>query len=299
VLVSGFGQWLPSHIAMRFREIQGLDHTESLENLIENGHLVTAKSYDEFLEIFGMVEMIIKCQDLLVDRGGMARFFIAAGQALYTSRQGAECSVEYGQEFPVSISTQAEFETITSGDSGMYVYCGVRRRDHGAQHDSSRAVPEGDPEFLGDNYASNGHIHTCPQNVRSLVERETQTDDTCVPMEVHSHKPLSDDHQQHHGDSTIHQHHSHITRTDIHSYMECEVQTDLDIGGAAHIIRSIDPVFKLYLLVRVDIQHISPVMDVVSMELELRPEVVLNPDDSFNLTCTVGNPMQDLLFAIF
>ncbi|KAG2057312.1 hypothetical protein BDR06DRAFT_1005324 [Suillus hirtellus] len=75
VLIGGFGRWLPSHIVMQFREIQGLDYSEPLESLVANGLLVTAKSQDEFLEIFAMGEMMATCQDLSVDH---------------------ECVVEYG-----------------------------------------------------------------------------------------------------------------------------------------------------------------------------------------------------------
>ncbi|KAG2090478.1 uncharacterized protein F5147DRAFT_780286 [Suillus discolor] len=156
VLVGGFGKWLPSHIAMQLREIQGLNHTESWENLMENGLLIMARSYDESLEIFGMVEMMIKCQDLWVDRGGMAWFFTTAGQALYTSRHGAECTVEYGQEFPFSIATQEQFETLTSVKSGLYVYCGVARHNKGVHHNSVDAQSQNNPELEQDTHTHNG-----------------------------------------------------------------------------------------------------------------------------------------------
>lgn len=97
IIVGGFGKWLPSHVAMRFREIQGLDHDDPLDNLVANGLLVTAKSSEEYLEIFGMAEMMATCQELSADRGAMSRFFTAAGRALYVSRTGKECVVEYGQ----------------------------------------------------------------------------------------------------------------------------------------------------------------------------------------------------------
>ncbi|KAG2108242.1 uncharacterized protein F5147DRAFT_773823 [Suillus discolor] len=85
ILVGGFGRWLPSHIAMHFREIQAIDYNELLENLVANGLLVTAQNTEEFLEIFAMAEMMVICQQLSVDRGSMARFFTAAGRALYAS----------------------------------------------------------------------------------------------------------------------------------------------------------------------------------------------------------------------
>ncbi|KAG1844919.1 hypothetical protein C8R48DRAFT_780143 [Suillus tomentosus] len=97
IIVGGFGKWLPSHVAMRFREIQGLDDNDPLDNLVANGLLVTAKSSEEYLEIFGMAEMMATCQELSADRGAMSRFFTAAGRALYVSRTGKECVVEYGQ----------------------------------------------------------------------------------------------------------------------------------------------------------------------------------------------------------
>ncbi|KAG1784506.1 uncharacterized protein HD556DRAFT_1451705 [Suillus plorans] len=98
VLIGGFGKWLPSHVAMRFREIQGLDHDDPLDKLVDSGLLVTARNVDEYLEIFGMVEMMATCKELLVDRAAMAQFFITAGRALYKSHSGKECVVEYGND---------------------------------------------------------------------------------------------------------------------------------------------------------------------------------------------------------
>ncbi|KAG1789582.1 uncharacterized protein HD556DRAFT_1311176 [Suillus plorans] len=100
IIVGGFGKWLPSHVAMRFREIQGLDHNDPLDNLVANGLLLTAKHLEEYLEIFGMAEMMATCQELSADRGAMSRFFTAAGRAIYISRTGKECVVEYGQTVP-------------------------------------------------------------------------------------------------------------------------------------------------------------------------------------------------------
>lgn len=115
LLISGFGRWLPSHIAMRLREIQGLDHNESLENFMENGLLITARGPEEFYEIFGMAEMMTKCQDLCIDRGQMAQFFSAIGHHLYITRQGTECKLEYGQNIPLAIEHQPRLDlSITS-----------------------------------------------------------------------------------------------------------------------------------------------------------------------------------------
>jgi len=90
---------------MRFRELQGLDFKDPLDDLVANGLLMTARNEEEFLEIFGMVEMISTCQELLVDRGAMAQFFMVAGKALYTSRQGTRCVVEYGQTLGLQRNT--------------------------------------------------------------------------------------------------------------------------------------------------------------------------------------------------
>ncbi|KAG1758633.1 hypothetical protein EV702DRAFT_1053790, partial [Suillus placidus] len=120
LIIGGFGGWLPSHIAMRLREIQGLDHTESLEAFMENGLLVTARSKEEFFEIFGMVEMMVKCQDLLIDRGQMATFFSAVGQHLYISRQGSECSLEYGQDIGLSIEHQPQLDLSITIPPGVH-----------------------------------------------------------------------------------------------------------------------------------------------------------------------------------
>jgi hypothetical protein len=84
-------------MAMRFREIQGLDHNDPLDNLVSNGLLVTARSTDEYLEIFGMVEMMATCQEIFKDRASVSQFFTAAGRILYTLRKGRTCVVQYGQ----------------------------------------------------------------------------------------------------------------------------------------------------------------------------------------------------------
>ncbi|KAG1718052.1 uncharacterized protein EDB91DRAFT_1090353 [Suillus paluster] len=110
LLIRGFGRWLPSHIAMRMREIQGLDHNDSLENLLENGLLMTARTKEEFFEVFGMVEMMTKCQSISIDRGEMAKFFSGVGHYLYMSRQGSECSLEYGLDIGLSIEHQSHLD---------------------------------------------------------------------------------------------------------------------------------------------------------------------------------------------
>ncbi|KAG1832551.1 hypothetical protein DFJ58DRAFT_736336 [Suillus subalutaceus] len=116
IFIGGFGRLLASHVVMRFREIQGLDYNESLENMIANGLLLTARSTEEFLEIFGMIEMISTCQELRVDRSPMARFFITAGRALYTSGLGKECVVDYDPTFG-SMDPIVKESWVSSGQS--------------------------------------------------------------------------------------------------------------------------------------------------------------------------------------
>ncbi|KAG1736623.1 uncharacterized protein EDB91DRAFT_1083293 [Suillus paluster] len=70
-----------------------------LEDFIANGLLVTARSTDKFLELFGMAEMMNRCQELLVDCGAMARFFTTAGKALYISQKGRDFVVQYDEEY--------------------------------------------------------------------------------------------------------------------------------------------------------------------------------------------------------
>ncbi|KAG2063552.1 hypothetical protein BDR04DRAFT_1163562 [Suillus decipiens] len=96
-LIHSFGVWLISHIAMRFREIQGLHDNDPLDEIFSNGSLLTARNSDEFLEIFGMTEMMNVCDELGVDRSAMTRFFTAVGRTLYESQSGKLCIVEYGQ----------------------------------------------------------------------------------------------------------------------------------------------------------------------------------------------------------
>jgi hypothetical protein len=97
-MVAGLGRWLSSHIAMRFREIQGLAHDDPLDDLVLRGYLISAKNTDEFLELFGMAELLFKCQDLLVCRRKMSQFFMVVGRALYVSREEISCVVEYGRD---------------------------------------------------------------------------------------------------------------------------------------------------------------------------------------------------------
>ncbi|KAG2046008.1 hypothetical protein BDR06DRAFT_977797 [Suillus hirtellus] len=220
ILVGGFGRWLPSHIAMRFREIQGLDHNETLENLVENGLLITARSHEEFCEIFGMVEMMAKCQELSVDRGGMARFFTAVGHGLYTSNQGSKCSVEYGQHFPLSIAYMRSF-----------VECEVQTEDFDVlmkvdAHDNSRGIQ------IHDDYP-----HITLDDGRSFVECEVQREnyDVLMKVDAEDHPPYTG--LRHEVDIQICDH-PHISLENVRSFVECEVQTDLDTQGGLPTIHS-------------------------------------------------------------
>ena len=152
VIIDGFGRWLPSHIAMRFREIQGFNHSDPLDDLISNGLLITARSNEEFLEVFGMAEMMVKCQELLVDRGSMARFFIAVGHALYTTRHDAQCLVEYGHDIAISFGPQEPHKTLS-----------LTLSRHGEPTVMDQTHNPSDPELK--------HKPT-----RSFEEREVQTD---------------------------------------------------------------------------------------------------------------------------
>ncbi|KAG1859402.1 hypothetical protein C8R48DRAFT_673946 [Suillus tomentosus] len=86
-----------THVKLSLVALVGLNDNDPSDNLVANGLLVTAKSSEEYLEIFGMAEMMATCHELSADRGAMSRFFTAAGRALYVSRTGKECVVEYGQ----------------------------------------------------------------------------------------------------------------------------------------------------------------------------------------------------------
>jgi hypothetical protein len=105
-LIDSFGVWLTSHIAMRFREIQGLHDDDPLDNIFSDGSLLTTWNSDEFLEIFGMVEMMNMCDELYVKRSAMTRFFTAVGRTLYQSQSGKLCNVEYGQTLCSSHTTE-------------------------------------------------------------------------------------------------------------------------------------------------------------------------------------------------
>jgi hypothetical protein len=94
---------------MRFREIQGLDYTDSLETLFNDGLLVTASSQDEFLEIYGMTEMISTCRAVLDDRGAMSQFYTNVGRAIYERREGKICKVAYG----LDLAPGEDRETLT------------------------------------------------------------------------------------------------------------------------------------------------------------------------------------------
>ncbi|KAG2029294.1 hypothetical protein BDR03DRAFT_1018594 [Suillus americanus] len=96
-IIVGLGKWLSSHIAMRFREIQGLAHDDPLNDLVLQGYLISATDEEEFLELFGMAELMFRCQDLRVCRGQMARFFRVVGRALYLSREKITCVIDHGR----------------------------------------------------------------------------------------------------------------------------------------------------------------------------------------------------------
>ncbi|KAG1786395.1 uncharacterized protein HD556DRAFT_1449772 [Suillus plorans] len=224
ILIGGFGRWLPSHIAMRFREIQGLDHNETLENLMENGLLITARNQEEFCEIFGMVEMMAKCQELSVDRGGMARFFTAVGRGLYTSHQGSKCSVEYGQHFPSSFAYMRSFVECEVQTEDCDILITVDAHDHS---------PDSGPRYEADIQSCNDHPHISSDDVCSFVECEVQTEDCDVPMKM--------DGPQNEVDIQIHDDHTHLSEEDVRSFVECEVQTDLDTQGESQTIHSNHP----------------------------------------------------------
>lgn len=281
---------------MRFREIQGLDHNESLENLVENGLLITARSYDEFLEIFGMAEMMMKCQDLLVDRGGMARFFTAAGHALHTSRQGKECLVEYGQDFPLPITTQEQFETLTSGESGSYVYCGIRRRDTDVHQIPSYSGPRKCPTLRQNTPTNSGHTHVCSEDMGSFADCEVQTDDVCLFMEVHAPYSLCDASQQDNGDTHMYHNYEHQPPKDVPLYTECEVQTDLDIEYETQMINPVHLASDSNLQSHLDVQSLSPFMDFGAIELESNNVLELHHGEQSNVTHAVGNPIHHFLF---
>ncbi|KAG2083494.1 hypothetical protein BD769DRAFT_1390943, partial [Suillus cothurnatus] len=132
IIIGCIGRWLPSHMAMRFREIQGLDHNDPLDNLVSNGLLVTARSTDEYLEIFGMVEMMATCQEIFKDRASVSQFFTAAGRILYTLRKGRTCVVQYGQ----TLGSMDELDVNMHVDSNTAVSVGVQNDSAGVQYDS-------------------------------------------------------------------------------------------------------------------------------------------------------------------
>jgi hypothetical protein len=183
MMITGFGRWLPSHIAMRFREIQGLHYDDPMENL-GDGLLMYGASDDEFFEIFGMSEMMAICKELIVDRGAMARFFTAVGRALHSSRLGRHCAVEYGQ-FDLS-EPEANTEACTipmvrsSFSSGRHTYADLPQfiPHSGAQQDVSKVATIGvQCDLIPD------HAFTFPIS-RALLDCEVQTD-------IHSQDDLS------------------------------------------------------------------------------------------------------------
>jgi hypothetical protein len=109
IFLGGFGRWLPSHIAMRFREIQGLDYTDSLDRLVFRGLVIDAANQEEFLEIYGMAEMMATCEAIVVDRGAMAQFFTNAGRAIYEKRMGKGSLVKDG----LALEPCEDRETLT------------------------------------------------------------------------------------------------------------------------------------------------------------------------------------------
>lgn len=135
---------------MRFREIQGLKYDDPLDKLVSNGFLVTARDSEEYFEIFGMTEMLLKCQELSVDRGAMARFFIAAGRELYKSREGSDCVVEYDHSIDLiehratpyvsRIAIQDPMANVVEYDQAIN---SLDSTEHGATPDASRINVQG------------------------------------------------------------------------------------------------------------------------------------------------------------
>jgi hypothetical protein len=296
MLVDGFGSWLPSHIAMRLREIQGFDHTESLENLVADGVLLLLDSPD-FLEIFGMAEMMAKCQDLLFDRGSMSRFFIAVGQALYKTRQGSEfCSVEYGKNIALSITQP------TSSRNSSCVHFGaptdVDKKDRpfvfGQKHE-----PIHEQGF----HIKVDSTHIAPQDMRSFEEREVQTDlDIQDEIRViHSNSRVPEPGLQ--ADLDIDEVHPslHLVPMDLQSDSAVVLRPDEDdhctytvgctMQGESFIHSNIHvPELGHQADLNIEVAHSS--LHSVPMDLQSDSAVVLQPDEDDDGTYIVDCPMQ-------
>jgi hypothetical protein len=250
VIIGGLGRWLPSHIAMRFREIQGFDHSDPLDDLIAHGLLITARNKEEFFEIFGMAEMMVKCQEISVDRGSMARFFVAVGHALYTTRQGSECSVEYGHNIVFTLAQEEQHQALTLSQNGMCVCCrksvGMDMKDNPSDHGPIHAKQ---PGCSVDYKVDPSHIAS--EEIRSLADREVQTD------------------------------------LYIRSREDREVQTDLHIRDACQVIHSDSDGSELGLHAALYIDDVHPAMQPVSMDHQADSDIVAQHHDGHG-TNTVG-----------
>lgn len=220
---------------MFFRELQGLDYHETLKNLVCNSLLITARSHEEFCDIFDMVEMMAKCQELLVDRGGMAHFFTAIGHGLYTSRQGSECSVKYGQNFlslikPMRLFAECKVQIETCDVLTML--------------DSQDYLLNAGPRHEVNIHIHNDHQTISLEDLRSFMECKVQTEDCHVLMKVDAHDHSPDAETQHKVDIQIYDDHPHISLEDTHSFVQHKVQRDLDAQGKLppiHYNRTLEP----------------------------------------------------------
>lgn len=132
IIACGVGKWLPSHIAMRFRELQRRNHDDPLDDLFSNGLLVTTENADEYMEIIGMVEMMDICRTSPIDRRSMARLFTATGRALYTSRQSTKCVIDHGHS--VGILSKQVIAAMP------HIYINDQMADYGTPRTLSLAV---------------------------------------------------------------------------------------------------------------------------------------------------------------
>lgn len=283
---------------MRLREIQGLDHTESLEDLVANGLLITARTDEEFLEMFGMVEMIAKCQELSVDRGSIARFFVSVGHALYVNRQGSECSVQYGQNIQFPIAKQEHLPTPTVSAVGSCV--SVTDADKNDNPDDPG--PSHEPQHKRPVELTVHATTIAPQVICTFEEREVQTDLDCdVQLPVicsNCHVPQLE------RDAALYIDYVHLAMPPV----SVGLQSDSDIvhrpskdsnctytvgrpSQGEPFIDSSSHVSELGSLGDMDIDDGRPPTHIVPMDLHSDSDAVLWSADDTHHTYTVSSPM--------
>ncbi|KAG2354874.1 hypothetical protein BDR07DRAFT_1381928 [Suillus spraguei] len=86
-------RWLIAHIAVRMRELCGLDEDTPLDNVFQHGYECQA-TYDQYCEVYGMSRFLSAVHAIAQERQSIADFFISAARGPGLSNIRVNCAVQ-------------------------------------------------------------------------------------------------------------------------------------------------------------------------------------------------------------